>query len=180
MNLLADKINLEQVLEYSKELAKNIGTQFNPDAIIGIKNGGLIPSLEISKILRKPLYTISAGRNVPPYNSKFPLLNKFYYELAFLRSSPKLLTKLDSSFDAKKILLVDDAIHTGKTVNLIMDYLKQMNNDCEVKTASINYIKKSIPDFYIKKGRINFPWSKNSKYYKDYEKYLEKSIKNEF
>jgi len=59
----------------------------------------------------------------------------------------------------KKILVVDDTIHTGATVDVVVKYLKQINV-LEIKIASLAYVSKRKPDFSVlPSGNYCFPWS---------------------
>lgn len=76
----------------------------------------------------------------------------------------------------KNILIVDDAIDTGKTMFLVKSNLKRQYPNANIKIAVLSWtLEDSIvkPDFYVYKNvLIRFPWSKDYKG-KDFE---EKSI----
>jgi len=72
----------------------------------------------------------------------------------------------------KNILIVDDAMDTGRTLFIIKNNLSKMFPNSEIKTAVISWtIENSIfiPDYYLFKDiLVRFPWSKDYKG-KDFE-----------
>ncbi|WP_242135511.1 phosphoribosyltransferase [Aestuariivivens marinum] len=74
--------------------------------------------------------------------------------------------------DLKNILIIDDAIDTGKTMFLIKRSLEKQFPKAAVKTAVLSWtIEKSIikPDYFLYKNvLVRFPWSKDYKG-KDFE-----------
>jgi hypoxanthine phosphoribosyltransferase len=73
----------------------------------------------------------------------------------------------------KNILIIDDAIDTGKTMFTVKNNLNKIFTNAQIKTAVISWtIDSSIvkPDYYlIKNTLVRFPWSKDYKG-KDFEK----------
>ncbi|GAA4815674.1 phosphoribosyltransferase [Litoribaculum gwangyangense] len=73
----------------------------------------------------------------------------------------------------KNILIVDDAIDTGKTIFIIKNKLKKLLPDAKIKIAVISWtIETSIikPDYYLfKNSLVRYPWSLDYKG-KDFEK----------
>ncbi len=73
----------------------------------------------------------------------------------------------------KNILIIDDAIDTGRTMFIIKNSLQKQFPKANIKTAIISWtLENSIikPDFYIYKNvLVRFPWSKDYKG-KDFEK----------
>ena len=86
---------------------------------------------------------------------------------------------IDINFDLgkkdiiKKILIIDDAIDTGKTMFIVENSLRKLLPNTQIKTAVISWtIENSIvkPDYYLFKNcLVRFPWSKDYKH-KDFEK----------
>ena len=119
---------------------------FTSDAILGIARGGLTLSHFMSQVLNQrnvfTLNTISYdGRiqkdNVEVFN--IPSLEKF-----------------------KKVLIVDDIIDSGKTIEKVMTLLKNSHPNIEFKVASLFYKEDALvkPDFTINKADkwIDFFW----------------------
>ena len=57
-----NKIDLKEAIHLSHQLANMVRRDFVPDVIITIKNGGVLPGVEISEKLDKPLLEIDIRR----------------------------------------------------------------------------------------------------------------------
>lgn len=127
---------------------KNSG--FKPDLVIGIARGGLVPARIVCDfLLQKNLAVIKVehwGIAATPLGKaeiKFPL-------------------PIDIS--GKKILIVDDVVETGDTLNVTMDYVKG-KNPLEVKSSVLHYKTCStfVPDYWAEKQVewkwIIYPWA---------------------
>ena len=81
--------------------------------------------------------------------------------------------ELNSNSKVKNILIIDDAIDTGRTIFVVLNNLKRQFPEANIKMAVIAWtIEDSIvkPDYFIfKNDLIRFPWSKDYKG-KDFEK----------
>lgn len=119
---------------------------FTSDAILGIARGGLTLSHFMSQALsQRNVFTLNTisydGRiqkdNVEVFN--IPSLEKF-----------------------KKVLIVDDIIDSGKTIEKVMTLLKNSYPNIEFKVASLFYKEDALvrPDFTINKADkwIDFFW----------------------
>ncbi len=119
---------------------------FTSDAILGIARGGLTLSHFMSQALsQRNVFTLNTisydGRiqkdNVEVFN--IPSLEKF-----------------------KKVLIVDDIIDSGKTIEKVMTLLKNSHPNIEFKVASLFYKEDALvkPDFTINKADkwIDFFW----------------------
>ncbi|NNL16568.1 MAG: hypothetical protein HKO81_08005 [Flavobacteriaceae bacterium] len=171
-----------------------------PDLVIGILNGGGYVMEEYRNY--KPhtsafFQTVAIKRNnnlkrnyiaifllkILPYN----LLNMLrIYEsekadksIKKLKDSNLMNIKLGISLDflsnesIKNILIVDDAIDTGKTMLIVKNNLQKIFPKTKISTAVISWtIERSIvkPDYYLyENALIRFPWSIDYKG-KDFEK----------
>lgn len=85
-----------------------------------------------------------------------------YHHYLFQTSKPKIFTDIsDIDIINKKVLLIDDVVHTGATIDVVLDYLKN-SKSLDIKTASLSYVSKRKPDFHVlPKGNYCFPWSKD-------------------
>ena len=73
------------------------------------------------------------------------------------------MVSVDGGIDVsgKKVLVVDDTVHTGATINVVVNYLRQAHV-LEIKTASLAYVSEIRPDFSVlSSGNYSFPWSKD-------------------
>jgi hypoxanthine phosphoribosyltransferase len=111
------------------------------DMIIAIANGGIVPAALLNQRLQLPIELLRINyRNV----KQQPIY-----------SSPKLLA--DVSFDVrnKKILLVEDRVKTGATINYAKTLLQ---NAAMVKTFAVN----GKADYALyDEACFSFPWIVN-------------------
>ena len=108
------------------------------DLIVGIANGGIVPSYLLAHHLGKPLDFIWINFRDIDNNPQ--------------HQSPMLLKPVSFDFRNKSILLVDDRIVTGKTFNFAIELLNGAKN---IKTFSIN----GKADFYLfDEECFDVPW----------------------
>ena len=75
------------------------------------------------------------------------------------------MKKLDQLLSGKPrdILIIDDAVDSGKTLFVINQYIKSLDSKIKVKNAAITITQKSpliLPNYYLYKNTlIRFPWS---------------------
>ncbi|MEO2058483.1 MAG: phosphoribosyltransferase [Mesonia sp.] len=166
---------------------------FEPDVVIGVLNGAyyLVQLFKDQESFSEvKFYNIKLQRQQESFKKKktFNIILKLlpYWALNKLRileskrdkkslakiSKKKLLLKslhLPITFDStyKRVLIVDDALDTGKTMFVLKNNLKKVFSNSEIKVAVIAWtIENSIvkPDFYIFKNiLVRFPWSKDFK-----------------
>ncbi|WP_293767893.1 phosphoribosyltransferase [uncultured Corynebacterium sp.] len=147
-----DRENLtwETFGEASRYLSQEIvDSGWFPDLIVGVARGGLIPAGAIG-------YAIGV--------KEMGAINvEFYTDIGATLPEPILLNpQLDTdSLEGKKVLVVDDVADSGKTLDLVVNLLKETAS--EVRSAVI-YTKPTTifePDYSWKKTDkwINFAWS---------------------
>jgi hypoxanthine phosphoribosyltransferase len=101
--------------------------QFQPDIIIGIAKGGVIPARLLSDLLETAqLSTIEI---------------EFYKDIAQPMLEPTLKKPISTSIKGKKTLAVDDIADTGKSLKLAQTYLQEQGA-LEIKIATL-YFKPS-------------------------------------
>ena len=84
-----------------------------------------------------------------------------YHHFLFQTVKPTLSEDIDIIFSDKKVLVVDDTVHTGATFNVINAYLKRAGA-LDVKVAALSYVFNRQPDFYaLPRGNYSFPWSRD-------------------
>ena len=134
-----------EFLKDIKILSKVI-KEFKPEAILAIARGGLTLGhfLSISLDIRE-IYTI----NSIYYNEDKKLDNIKIYNIPNLK-------------DYKRVIIVDEIVDSGKTVDEVLKKLKKIYPNIQFKTASIFYKNNAlvIPDFKIKETNrwIDFFW----------------------
>jgi hypoxanthine phosphoribosyltransferase len=134
----------------SRELARQVADSgFQPDILLGIARGGLIPAGALAYALDcKNLFTISV---------------EFYTGVDERLDVPVVLPPfLDANdLDDARVLIVDDVADTGKTLELVHDFCA--GHVAEARTAVLYQKPRSIiTASYAWRHTdqwINFPWS---------------------
>jgi len=109
--------SFEEVLERVREIS--FAEQF--DMVVAIANGGIIPAAMINQRLGCDFYLLKL-------NLRDAMQNKLY-------DKPKLLAEIDFDYKNKRILLVDDRVKTGTT----LEFAKELLSDAAlVKTLAVN------------------------------------------
>lgn len=91
------------------------------DMIVAIANGGIIPAAMINQRLNIEFQLLKINLRDP---SQTPIYDK-----------PQLMSPIDFEFKGKKILLVEDRVKTGASVNFAVELLKGAEI---VKTFAVN------------------------------------------
>ncbi len=121
--------------------------QFQPDIIIGIAKGGIIPARILSDLIETPQLA--------------SLQIEFYLDIAQPTVEPTLKQPLTVAIKNKKTLIVDDIADTGKSLKLAQTHIQEQGAS-ETKTATLYFKPQSItkPDFYEKQTNnwVVFPW----------------------
>ena len=191
-------LNREIFSEKCSELIGRI--DFRSDLIVGILGGGgyIIDEImsevgldstqfELDKLQRgnkfKSNYIIKSILKFLPYR----ITNKLrIFESKKARSSIVDLNltevsaesidfklNLDSRETVKNILILDDAIDTGRTMFIVKNSLSKLFPESQVNTAVISWTQENSiikPDYYLYKNiLVRFPWSLDYKG-KDFEK----------
>lgn len=108
------------------------------DFIVAIANGGIIPAAIINQRLNTGLELLKINLRDPHQIPKY--------------DSPKLVAPIDFDFKGKTILLVEDRIKTGATVNYALELL---NDAKQIKTFAVN--GKADYSLYDEEC-FRFPW----------------------
>lgn len=126
--------SFEEVLQRFKDI------EFNEtfDIIVAIANGGIIPAAIINQRLNTGLELLKINLRDPHQIPKY--------------DSPKLVAPIEFDFKSKTILLVEDRIKTGATVNYALELL---NDAKQIKTFAVN--GKADYSLYDEEC-FRFPW----------------------
>lgn len=187
-------ISLTQIKEYSLHLAHKVSNSgWMPDHILYVERAGLFVGYVISRYFDCSISGIYCGRSGTSLKSKVKII---------LRLLPRAVTHLlreieiksnihsikeerkvyiDSMYPpkGKNLLVVDDAIDTGYSIEAVWDHLMQKGYDKDrvkiaVLTTTQPDIKRSADISLYKETVFAFPWSYDSKEYeKAWEKYEE-------
>lgn len=122
---------------------------FNPDYVIGITMGGLIPLALVAEGLKTKNVAMVSARS---YDEKTKKRGKLV-----ISHIPQIRAR------GKKILLVDEIADTGETFKAVSKLLKEKCGATHIKTAAIviNTVRcKTAPDFSVMKVDrwVVFPW----------------------
>lgn len=167
---------------------KQIFIKFEPELILFIENGGLfIKQIIETNYLDLNFDSVKLQRSSTKAKNYFisKLLFSFikfmpYKILDILRniehfvminSSKQNFKKtnfISKKYNFSKILIIDDAIDTGTTMNSIFQEISRMNPDSIVKTAAFVVTnpkcKFNVDFIFYKNVLIRFPWSNDYKY----------------
>ena len=153
MEFKATYVSWKEIEEWTKGIRKMVvENNYNPDIIIGIARGGLVPARMVADYLfKKDLLSIKTE----------------HWGLTATKNGKAVLReKLNYDVSGKKVLIVDDITDTGESMKLSYNYVKSLN-PADVKTTSMLYIDGSnyTPDFYGKGlskeewAWFVFPWN---------------------
>lgn len=147
-DLKLEIMSWDQIYNSLLELATLIqNSGFVPDLIVGISRGGCVPARIFSDLL--------GNSNLDTVETKF------YVGINETKRRPEITHEMHGSVEGKKILLVDDLVDSGESLNLVVLYLKNKGAS-EVKTATLYHKPGSIifPNYFIKEtvDWIVFPW----------------------
>ncbi len=108
------------------------------DMIVAIANGGIIPAAIINQRLNIEIQLLKINLRDPDQQPKY--------------DSPKLISPIDFDYKDKSILLVEDRIKTGATVQYAIDLLHGAR---QIKTFAVN--GKADYSLYDE-SCFRFPW----------------------
>ncbi|KXB06061.1 xanthine phosphoribosyltransferase [candidate division MSBL1 archaeon SCGC-AAA382A20] len=127
-------------------LAVVIREEYNPDVIVGIARGGLIPSVRLSHLFNDLLMRV--------------VHVKYYKNVNETTEKPEIFWSDVNKLEGK-VLLVDDVADTGSTLEVVIDHLEdRIENDLKISTIAYKPSSKIEPDYYIYETEkwIIFPW----------------------
>ena len=109
--------SFEEILQRFREI------EFNEtfDMIVAIANGGIIPAAILNQRLNIDIQLLKINLRDPDQKPKY--------------DRPKLVSPIDFEYKSKKILLVEDRIKTGATVQFAIDLLHDAG---QIKTFAVN------------------------------------------
>src|ERR1700689_575567 len=150
MELERETLTWDTFGDAAQELARvTAGDGFRPDLILAIARGGLFIAGALG-------YALSV--------KNLHLMNvEFYNGVGTTLEMPVMLPPVPSAvdFSAKKVLIADDAADTGRTLELVHDFVS--GHVAEVRSAVIYEKPRSLIkcDYVWKRtdAWINFPWS---------------------
>lgn len=163
------------------ELQRLVQADFAPDIILGIATGGMLVARNMFKDVEHK--TVDCGRPSTRLKKKESSLFKFIRlmpesvrnflriceaKILKARSSrwnplPEVSLPDEKSFDGKAVLVVDDAVDSGRTLRAVMKALQTKTNAARIMTAVITVTQSenaSLVDYSLFSNiLIRFPWS---------------------
>jgi xanthine phosphoribosyltransferase len=131
---MAEGKSFEEVMQRFREI------RFHEtfDMIVAIANGGIIPAAIINQRLNIDIQLLKINLRDPDQKPKF--------------DSPRLVSPIDFDYNDKTILLVEDRIKTGATVQFAIDLLHDAR---QIKTFAVN----GKADYALyDESCFRFPW----------------------
>ena len=110
----------------------------NFDLVVAIANGGIIPATILNQRLQTDMQLLKINLRNPLHQPKY--------------DSPQLLAPIDFDYKNKTILLVEDRVKTGATIQFAVHLLKGAK---EIKTFAVN--GKADYSLYDE-ACFRFPW----------------------
>lgn len=140
--------------DLNKYIEKNKDILLSIDYIVGIKTGGAILGNYLSQKLNKPIYFIKSQHK--KYNCKFDNkndINIFRYILFWAveyhidnnYKDYEMCEKINDDIENKTVLLIDESIGSGNTINKCIEYLYQ--------EKKVKYV---MPVIFMKNNKINY------------------------
>jgi len=132
---------LEDYLDNIVERIRNSGKHY--DAVVGIKTGGAIISDYISLKLGIPNYKIKLSReeyncNKQSKNTVDDMIKKYFY---YKQGEFTICEGINDNLENKNIILIDEIVATGKTIEESYNYLKEQKHVNEIYISSVAFYK---------------------------------------
>ncbi len=131
-------MNWETFTAEIKKLSEIIN--YEPDCIVGIARGGVIPAVLLAKQLR--------------------VRDMYVLKVRVEGSERKIMADVFTDISGKKILVVEDMLESGKSMITVKEYLE--SKGAKVKTACLYIMAQTEikPEFYLKEiaKKESFPW----------------------
>lgn len=128
-------------------LVKN--DEFEPEIILGISRGGTIPARLLCDMFEAEIPFKKGG--ITTILAMMQI--KLYPGIAETHTRPVVAQDVTVEIQQKTVLLVDDLVDSGKSIQCALDYLN-LKNPKEVKVATLLYKpwSKVIPHYYVEKA----------------------------
>jgi len=129
-----------------EKLAKKVAS-YEPDVLVGISRGGLVPVRLLSDML--DIHAVGIIRI------------EFYKSAGKPGDLPRITQGLQMDITGKRVLVVDDVSDTGKSLEVAKEYLETKGAGA-VRFATLHHKPQSIfkPQYYIEETDkwIVYPW----------------------
>ena len=152
MEFRAKIVKWTEIEKWCEEINMKMSVLFQPDVIIGMSRGGLVPARIVADMnLIKDLFAVKT---------------EHWGLTATVDGEAVMKYGLNVSVEGRNVLVVDDITDTGQSMKLAYDYAMTLKAK-SVKTATMLHIahSKFIPDFYGEEVSEDkwtwfiFPWN---------------------
>lgn len=141
------KINWDLIDRYCDEIVAKM-KDFDPQIIVGISRGGLVPSRLIADRL--------------DLRSVFVIGVELYKKFEKRSEGPRITQEIQSGVvKGKKVLIVDDVSDSGETLKFVKKHVEELGAK-EVRSATLHMKPntKFKPDYFhsIESAWLEYPW----------------------
>lgn len=144
-------ISWDQVYQLSRKLAQRVRMdQWNPEIIVAISRGGLVPARILSDHLN--LFDLAS-------------IKVEHYHAVHRERMAKVRYPLVAPVKNRRVLVVDDVSDSGDTFDVAIDHLQAQGEPAILRTAVLHHKQVShfIPDYFaeeiIEWRWIIYPWA---------------------
>lgn len=137
--------NIDKAVE---SLAVEIKEDYDPDAIVGIARGGLVPAVRLSHLMNDLLMRV--------------IHVKYYEDFEETMEKPEIFWSDVKKLEGR-VLVVDDVADSGKTLEVVLDHLEdRIENGIKVSTIAYKPSSKIKPDYFVYETEkwLVFPWER--------------------
>ncbi|MCL4342845.1 MAG: phosphoribosyltransferase [Candidatus Thermoplasmatota archaeon] len=137
MQFKARLVEWKEIVDWCDTLRSRIIGSFDPDFIIGLSRGGLVPARILSdSLLIKDLFTLKTE----------------HWGMTANVDGQAVLRKPDSlNVKGRRVLIVDDITDTGESMDIAKKYVQSLG-PAALKTSTMLHIDRSkhVPDFFAR------------------------------
>lgn len=176
-------ISLERAESLCEQLAEKV-VQKPIDIVVSIEHGGWFVGVQLARFFQVPHATITVRRlpdekvldGTEDLSVAHRLFVVFIADFFRMARKPVVIEGVQRSMVCKKnILLVDDAVHTGSTMEIAAAYLREQGVET-VSMAALASVRGPYPPLcYVLEGHHCYPWSKLSVEYKKFQNFYHKT-----
>ncbi len=156
--------DIDKMLSKLTAMIKKSG--FEPDILIGVSRGGLIPVAILSDRLGVESEIVGV---------------KYYRGVKETKDKPEITQPILSNLGGKKVLIVDDVADLGHSLQLVKNYVQEKGAK-EVRICTLHYKPWSVvkPEYFVEKTEawIIYPWEVKETLTDLFKKLKEKGLTN--
>jgi len=131
-------MNWDTFAEETRKLGKKI--DYVPDCIVAVARGGVVPAMILSRQLN--------------------IQDTYVLKVRVEGNKRTIMAEVFADISGKKVLVVEDMLESGKSMDVVKEYLE--SKGAEVKTACLYIMRKTKikSEFYLREieEKERFPW----------------------